>query len=82
MVGYTKDREFKDVLLKYHDKYVKENGLLYVKTNHAVAQLCVPADDRLITEMPREHHDGNTAAHPGICHTQLNLAQWYCWTNL
>ena len=42
------------------------NVLLHVKTNHAVIKLFVLADDRLISITFREHHDGNTPAHPDV----------------
>ena len=80
--GYNKDHEFTEALSTNHDKYVLDDGLLYLRTNHAVKRLCVPADDRLITSIIREHHDGNTAAHPGVRRTQLKVAQWYFWPRL
>ena len=82
IVGYTKDREFKSALHKYHDKYMMKNGLVYAKTDHAVATLWVPADDRLIIDAVEKHHDGNTAAHPGARRTQLKVDQWYYYPTL
>ncbi|CCI42170.1 unnamed protein product [Albugo candida] len=82
MSGYTKDREFKETLNSHHDKYVLPHGLHNVKTNHAAKRLCVPADDRLIIAILCEHHDGNTAAHPGVRRTKLKVAQWYYWPTL
>lgn len=58
---------------------MRRNDLLYAKTNHAVKRLCVPANDRIITAILCEHHDGNTATHPGVGRTQLKVAQWYYW---
>ena len=74
-VGYAHDREFKSALNNVYEKYVLNNRLLYLKTKHAINQLFVPSDNRLITSILRQHHDGNTAAHPGICRTQLNVTQ-------
>ena len=80
--GYNMDSKLLEALHKTHDKYVLDNGLLYLRTSHAVKRLCVFADDRLIAAILREHHDGSTAAHPGVRRMQLEVAQWYYWPRL
>ncbi|KAF1316912.1 hypothetical protein FI667_g15122, partial [Globisporangium splendens] len=79
--GYKSDKLYKEVWKgkQASDLFVKRNGLIYLRSKHAISRLRVPSVDDLITSIIREFHDSATSAHPGIKRTQFKIAQWYFW---
>ncbi|KAF1334823.1 Retroelement pol polyprotein, partial [Globisporangium splendens] len=65
-----------------NSKFVKRNGLLFLRTKHPVLRLCVPNSSKLVTDAVQEFHGAPVAAHPGARRTQLKAAQWYYWPTL
>jgi hypothetical protein len=76
--GYTKDPDYKVV----SPKFMKVDGLHYVKSENKIRRLCVPNNYKLRTQILEEFHDSNIAAHPGIRRTNLRIAQWYYWKSM
>ncbi|CAH0493150.1 unnamed protein product [Peronospora farinosa] len=82
--GYRKDKFFKNIweTEQPNDKFIIDKGLLCLKQDDAMQQICIPDMPELKTKILYEFHDAATAAHPGVRRTYLKLKQWYYWPHM
>ena len=82
--GYAKDTEFKEAWKSSDTSslFVKQDGLLFLRTSNKLTHLCIPNNNRLRTKVISDYHDSQIAAHLGNRRTFLRVAQWYYWKSL
>ena len=82
--GYRKDKFFKHIWKTKQPKnnFIIYKGLIYLKQDDAMQQICIPDIPELKTNILYEFHDAATAAHPGVRRTYMKLKQWYYWSKI
>ena len=55
---------------------------MYLKQDDAMQQICIPDIPEIKTKILYSFHDAATAAHPGVCRTDMKLKQWYYWPKI
>jgi len=82
--AYKADDMFKDTLSNNvtNKKFVRINGLIYMKKDNKTKRLCIANDNKLKLVILHNCHDAAVSAHPGTRRTYLLISQWYWWENL
>ena len=82
--AYRKDKFFLNIwkTKQSNDNFIIDKGLIYLKQDNAMQQICIPDMPELKTKILYEFHDAATAAHPGVRRTYMKLKQWYYWPKI